>query len=60
MAITITAPRSSTIASATKKVRSDFGILFPSNAKAPKAKAISVAIGIPQPSRVCPVGLMLI
>ena len=49
MAITITAPKSSTIAKAVKNTFKESGILSPNKYKTPRAKAISVAIGIPQP-----------
>ncbi len=50
MAITITAPISSTIAKAVKNIFSPNGTRLPNNVKIPRVKAISVAIGIPQPS----------
>ena len=43
------APKSSITANAVKKTLMDNGTLSPSNAKTPKANAISVAIGIPDP-----------
>jgi hypothetical protein len=41
---------SSTMASAVKNTLSPTGALSPSKAKTPRAKAMSVAIGIPQPA----------
>ncbi len=49
MATTKTAPKSSTTASATKKSFNAGFTLSPRSIKIPKAKAISVAIGIPKP-----------
>jgi hypothetical protein len=43
------APRSSRIASASRKILSEDGILEPSKASTPTAKAMSVAEGIAQP-----------
>src|SRR6185437_1620197 len=43
------APRSSTIASASRNTFSGNGARLPSNASTPSANAISVAIGMPQP-----------
>ena len=48
--MTSTAPKSSTMASATKKVTNAGGTRLPNNTKAEMAKAMSVAIGIPQPA----------
>ena len=52
MAITSTAPKSSTIAKAVRKIFKLVGTLFPSTFNTARAKAISVAMGIPQPFRV--------
>ena len=41
---------SSTMASAVKNTLSPTGALSPSNAKTPRAKAMSVAMGMPQPA----------
>ena len=46
------APRSSTIAKAARNIFRDAGTRFPSRDKTPKANAMSVAIGIPQPTLV--------
>ena len=43
------APRSSITANAVKNTFNEVGTRFPNNDKTPKAKAISVAIGIPTP-----------
>jgi hypothetical protein len=43
------APRSSTIASEVRNTLSDTGTREPSNAITPRANAMSVAIGTPQP-----------
>jgi len=48
--MTSTAPRSSAIANAARKTRMDVGSPLPSKATAPRTKAISVAMGIPQPT----------
>jgi hypothetical protein len=48
--MTSTAPRSSTIASARRKTLSASGTRGPSSARTPTAKAMSVAIGTPQPT----------
>ena len=45
----ITAPKSSIMAKAAKNIFNCTGILFPSNERTPSEKAISVAMGIPQP-----------
>lgn len=50
MAITITAPRTSTRANANKNILRASGTLLPNSDNTPKEKAISVAIGIPQPA----------
>jgi len=47
-----TAPRSSMMASATRKTLSEAGTRRPSSASTPSAKAMSVAEGIAQPRRV--------
>jgi hypothetical protein len=47
-----TAPRSSIIASAVRKILSETGTLDPRSAKTPSAKAISVAVGMAQPRSV--------
>ena len=51
----IIAPKSSIIASATKKTFKDTGTLEPNKDKTPMENAISVAVGIAQPLRVWPV-----
>ena len=43
------APRSSMMATAVKKTLSDAGTRLPSRTRMPRAKAMSVAMGIPQP-----------
>ncbi len=43
------APKSSKIANAKRKTFNEVGTLLPKRAKTPIAKAISVAIGIPNP-----------
>lgn len=48
-AITTMAPMSSTIARAKSSTLSPGATRLPSNAKMPTAKAMSVAIGVPQP-----------
>jgi hypothetical protein len=50
MAMTKIAPRSSMMANAVMNTLSDAGILFLNKAITPRAKAISVAIGMPTPS----------
>ncbi len=45
----MTAPMSSTIASAVRKTLAPIGILGATRASAPSANAMSVAIGMPQP-----------
>ena len=56
IAITIIAPKSSTIAKAVRKMAILRGAPLAAIAKIPKEKAISVAIGIPQPETVsCPI-----
>ena len=52
--MTTTASRSSTIASAVTKMRSPSGARLPSRARTPRAKAMSVAIGTPQPRAAVP------
>ena len=52
MAITIMAPRSSITANAVRNIFNDTGTLLPNNDKIPRAKAISVAMGIPAPELV--------
>ena len=49
MAITRIAPRSSTTASAVRKILSETGTRSPMSDRMPMAKAMSVAVGIPQP-----------
>lgn len=49
MAIIKIAPKSSITAKAVKNTFSERGTLFPNNDKIPMAKAMSVAIGIPNP-----------
>jgi hypothetical protein len=51
--MTETAPKSSTIARATKKVTSAGEIRFPKSITTLTAKAISVAIGMPHPLAPC-------
>ena len=46
------APRSSTIARAARKILREVGTRLPSSESTPKANAMSVAIGIPQPELV--------
>jgi len=46
-----TAPRSSMIARAVRKIFSEAGTREPSRARTPRAKAMSVAAGIAQPWR---------
>ena len=48
-AITKIAPRSSIMASAINKIFKPTGTRFPNKEQTPKEKAISVAVGIPQP-----------
>ncbi len=50
MAITITAPKSSAMARAVRKILRFIFTRLPNNARSPSANAISVAIGIPHPS----------
>ena len=57
MAITTIAPMSSTIASESRKIFSGDGTRLPSKASTPTAKAMSVAIGIPQPALPSPPAL---
>ena len=47
--MTAMAPRSSTTARLSRKIFNDGGTRFPSRARTPSAKAMSVAIGMPQP-----------
>ena len=47
--MTIIAPRSSTIANAAKNIFKDTGTFLPNSDNMAKEKAISVAIGMPQP-----------
>ena len=47
--MTSIAPMSSMIAVAVRNIFRDRGILFPSRVRIPKANAMSVAMGIPQP-----------
>jgi hypothetical protein len=49
MAIIIIAPKSSITANAVKNTFREVGTLLPNNDNIPKAKAMSVAIGIPAP-----------
>ncbi len=51
MAMTRIAPRSSTMASATRNTFRASGIRFPRRLIIPREKAISVAMGMPQPCR---------
>ena len=48
----IMAPRSSMIASASRKIFSSAGARGPSSVRTPSAKAMSVAVGIAQPRSV--------
>ena len=52
MAMTKMAPKSSMTASAVKNIFREMGTFLPKRDRIPKAKAMSVAIGIPQPEMV--------
>ena len=51
MAMIIIAPKSSITANAVRNIFRDVGTRVPNNDKIPNAKAISVAIGIPNPEK---------
>ena len=55
--MTNTAPRSSAMARAVKKMMRFLGMRQARRTRMPTAKAISVAIGIPQPAKASPDGL---
>ena len=54
------APRSSIMASATKKTFKETGTLEPRSDRTPIEKAMSVAVGIAQPLKVWPVSKFII